>query len=212
MIACLVVHWSWVRSLLRSSILVKYVIFIIFHWLKLLHKWNTSSQQGPRFAAFFQIGPLTISSLLFFILLINFRQFVLPIEIIQLILGESVLIKSVGIRVYTFKEIGGASQGFRTHCGDKLLDDIFYEICPVVAYTLSFVVILSPEIGKCSEYFGDVQRLRAIEFGPCQDMISVSNQITTREVRVCQITRNVVHHRKNRVVYGIGVGRKVLQK
>ena len=29
-------------------------IFIIFHWLKLLHKWNTSSQQGPRFAAFFK--------------------------------------------------------------------------------------------------------------------------------------------------------------
>ena len=54
MIACLVVHWSWVRSLLRSSILVKYVIFIIFDWLKLLHKWNTSSQQGPRFAAFFK--------------------------------------------------------------------------------------------------------------------------------------------------------------
>ena len=53
MIACLV-RWSWVWSLLRSSILVKYVIFIIFDWLKLLHKWNTSSQQGPRFAAFFK--------------------------------------------------------------------------------------------------------------------------------------------------------------
>ena len=75
MIACLVVHWSWVRSLLRSSILVKYVIFIIFDWLKLLHKWNTSSQQGPRFAAFFQkFWHSTTLCLVSFILRTNFLK------------------------------------------------------------------------------------------------------------------------------------------